>query len=458
VDVVDDSTVAPPTDPPTEEVQDVVDGSSADVVDIVTPPPADDNTPRPTPFPAFDIVTAIPTPYPVDPESTTARLSDSCPSTAADDAAGTTKNVEVDYEYTMIVDAEADAGTIVTEMENALHRSLMADMCSDGRRTNSKARTLQATVAYQGFDSNPDDTTSGCGEDVNVVEGQACFLVQGGVTAVVDENARRLVVKRQVGSFAEGVLSDPATYEGLGIQQVAFDDNTSTTDGGGDDQDESDGGDQNNNVEVLGGANKGGEEDTAPDDDNAGKGLSKTGKIIIGVIGGTLTVVFLALVAMHLRRKGNNTRRRSNSQELFQEFPDEEEHVYGNSPGSRSKSSGYDQSDVSAPFYTDESSAPPPPSTPPPRVSSLTSKYSNRSSSPALILNELDVVSLVSDDKSKSRFAASAIAAERTSSGSVGSRGSRGSNSSGKKSVEFVRAGQSFSSRQSNQPEDTVDL
>ena len=77
-------------------------------------------------------------------------------------------------------------------------------------------------------------------------------------------------------------------------------------------------------------------------------------------------------------------------------------------------------------------SMPPPPPPPPPGV----------------ILNDLDGMSLATS--TRSRFAPSRIAAAP---GSVASGGSEDSH----KSVEFIRAGQSFSSR-SHQPEDTVDL
>lgn len=439
-----------------------VDGAG-DSIDTVPAPPA---LAKPTLFPTFDIVKSLPTFAPGN--SDAARLAGSCPAAAS----GASKDIEVGYEYSVIVDEDADVWAIVTGMENELHRSLMEDMCSDGRRKQARARGLQ-TVVYQGFNSNPEDYASqtGCGDSMTVTNDQACYVVTGGVTAIVEEDVDEGVVMQDMGSYSEGVISDPYRYEKLGVQGVAFniDSGTATDDGQNLDEDGTDGGHQDATAEVegdpnlVGSVNKGGNDGTAPDEGGPTMGLSTMGIVIIGVLAGTLGVVVIALLAVYLRKRRKH--RRSNSQELFREFPDEEERVYRTSPGD---SSGYDQSHVSggsgsryitAPLYTGSSgSLPPPPAMPPPALSTVGSgSGSSAGSSPAVILNELEEVSLVSNDRSKSRFAASAIAASRTAS-SGRSVGSRGSNDSGKKSVEFVRAGQSFSSRQSNQPEDTVDL
>jgi len=409
-DAVDAVTTTPPTEP---EV------NSGDVVDTVP------ITSEPTKSPTFEIMTLMPTPAP----SSSALHAGSCPSTDGDDA-GDSKDVIVPYEYTMITDSSVDISTLVTEMEKILHSSLMKEMCPSTRRKN-KARRMSQTVPYQGFNSNPEDEVSneGCGDGVSVSEGQECYLVTGGVTAVVESDAMVGVVKADVGSKVESILSDPANYEGLGVQQIAY---GSPSDGSTSDD---------NPNPVIGGA-KEGDQDSNPEDgdgNNSNDGLSTTGIIIIGVLAGVLGIVILALVAMNVHKK--KRMKRTNSRELFQEFPDEEEHVYG-------PSSGYQQS--FAPLSSGV--APPPPAMPPSRASSR-GPWGSSKASPAVILNEQDDISLFSNDKSK-RFASGAMMAPDSPGGSRGSKGS----SSSKKSVEFVRAGQSFSSRQSNQPEDTVDL
>lgn len=424
-DVVDGT----PADEDTSTDED--EGSSSNVVNAtITSSP----TKNPTSSPTFGMTSTQD-----DPEvDMTARLSGNCP-TAVVTVDSSTKNVMVPYEYSVITESGSDTNVIVQEMENVLHRSLMSDKCASERR-----RRLEDTIAYQGFNSNPSDqvsNTKGCDDAVTLEDGQECHLVSGGVTAVVASDADDEAVMMDVGSFVESVLEDPASYEGLGVSQVAVTDGSddgSTTednineDGAAEDGTAEDGltEDGANQDLTIGGA-KGGNQDPINDDSStsAPSGLSTTGIIIIAALAGTLALALAAFVAMRVRYKRRLSR--SDSEVLFNEFPDEEQRAYG----------GYDQSFAPLGTKTTKLTSPPPPPSPPPRTRSS----SRSSAGPVVILNEVDDISLFSNDKALG------------TTGSVGSWGSKGSRGS-KKSVEFVRAGQSFSSRQSNQPEDTVDL
>jgi hypothetical protein len=91
----------------------------------------------------------------------------------------------------------------------------------------------------------------------------------------------------------------------------------------------------------------------------------------------------------------------------------------------------------------------------------MSSKGKNRRSPPppplpyskaAVILNDVDGMSLPSQFRAPMRGGRTRTDSDST--GSLGSKGSKGSN----KSVEFVRAGHTFSSGPASTPEDTVDL
>ncbi|KAL7541361.1 hypothetical protein ACHAXR_011377 [Thalassiosira sp. AJA248-18] len=448
--------------------------SPGDVVDVVE----ETTTKNPTTSPTFGLTSTV------DDGNTTleARHADVCPG-AVVTATSTTKDVIVPYEYTVITDGSSDINMVITDMEHVLHSDLMEDVCSGGAAAaGARRRSLQEEVAYQGFNSNPPDTVldQGCSSSVTLVANQECYLIQGGVTAVVDGNADETVVKDDIGSFVEGVYSDKENYDGMGVQ-VAYiaptttdavpDTNSTTTDGEGGTIDGGDDGDNSNlGIDGATGGNQDPGDPTTTEPTN--KSLSTTGIIILAVFGATLVLVVLGLFAMRMIKK-RRTQKQAKG-ELFHEFPDEmnmmeDNYSYtdagragtpANTYGiSASNSRGYHES------FAPLGMAPPPP--PPGRPLSRSSNRSNRSSSsrsagkPAMILNEEDDISLFSN---KSKFAPSALLGGLGGGGtnvpdSPGSRGSGGSNSS-KKSVEFVKAGQSFSSRQTgnSQPEDTVDL
>ena len=457
VDVVETTTVATEA-AATNATEDA--GSSSDIVDIVQ---TDEPTKRPTSSPSFGLTSTIDTP---SEEPPTARHADTCPGTIVT-ATSTSKDVAVTYEYTVITEAGKDVKDVITEVEKVLHQALMADMCSaPGNSGNApgdaaspekrKTRSLQEAT-YKGFNSNPTDTASdeGCSSSVTLAEGQQCYVIQGGATAVVGGNDDDDAVKGEVGSFVNGVFSDPMMKELDGVQAVyvASDGGSTDTDGTVEDDngsitDSTDGTDETDGTEDgdrnIDGVQDG---DNPPaEDSEPSKALSTTGIIIIAVLASTFVLVALFLVAMRARKK-RRTVKRADSKELFHEFPDEAER--GDYGVNASSSAGYHES-----FAPLGRETPPPP---PGRPSSSMSYRSSEGVEQAVILNE-DDMSLFSKN---SRFASSAMIASQQgmprSSGSVGSRGSRGSNSS-KKSVEFVKAGQSFSSRASNQPEDTVDL
>ena len=391
----------------------------------------------------------------------TSRLADLCPASVVvtpDDLV--TVNVIVPYKYTFIANSTVDAQLIVTEMENTLHRDLMSGMCpvvDDSSSTTtadvgSGTRMLQDTIEYKGFRSNPTDIISslGCAAEVTVPEGSSCYLVSGGVTAVVPKDTSASIedVTEDVDTFANKVLSNPTNYEGFGVTEVGYvtsDSSSEATDGTNEDGSTTNDGSTGQDPSVAAGTTGGNEDLIAGDPKKSG--LSTTGIIIIACVCGVLAIAILAVAARQLRKKRGRTKR-ADSQELFQEFPDEEERygIQSSTYGiSASSSSGYHESIAPLSNWGRKSNRSSPPPPPPGRPSS--------SASPAVILNEADDISLFSSDKSKSRFApsSSAVAMEERS------MGSKGSNSS-KKSVEFIRAGHSFSSARSNQPEDTVDL
>ena len=370
-----------------------------------------------------DTVVSGPTPYPTfgttDLQAGNPRLYDYCATDLYGSASS--KEVVVPYEYTMITDGSQDVYVVAEEMENVLHRSLLADKCPAGTESRvlqeMKVRMLQ-DIAYEGFNSNPFDEPSseGCGADVTVGDGQVCHVITGGVTAVVASDADEEAVQSDIGAYVEEVLSEPANYEELGVQSVSY-----GTEG----------------LEV-----DGAEEGTQDPESSDDGGLSTTGIIVIAVVAGILLLVILAMVAMRLRKKRRT--KRADKSELFQEFEEEDEGPYGGGMYgvTASSSQGYRES-----FVPPGSGSMYPP--PPPRPSSRASSRSSARASPAaIILNEADDMSF----ESKSRFAPSSL---RVAPDSPGSKGSGGSGSS-KKSVEFQMVDGAINVM--SQPEDTVDL
>ncbi|KAL9191032.1 hypothetical protein ACHAXT_000738 [Thalassiosira profunda] len=336
-----------------------------------------------------------------------ARLADACPSA---DALAVTKDVEVSYEYTIVTSADTAADAVAEEMETALHDALVADKCGGARKLQERSRKLQ-DIEYEGFSSDPADELSNesCPADVAVGEGQVCYLIAGGVTAIVSSDADEEAVKADVGTFAEGVFTNADNYEELGVESVG----------------------------VVAAASEATEKepvDEEPSDES--KGLSTTGIAIIAAVAGVLVLTILFLVAVRARKRRKT--KRADSGELFREFPEEEEYARSDLYLSSNNKAGYTES------FSPLSSLGSPPR-----------RGSRGSGGAAVILNEADDISLFSSDKSKARFGPSSMLAPD----SPGSRGSGRSSGSGgsKKSVEFVKAGQSFSSR-SHAPEDTVDL
>ncbi|KAL3799319.1 hypothetical protein ACHAW5_001256 [Stephanodiscus triporus] len=366
----------------------------------------------------------------------TGRLADLCPESGA---ALVTMNVVVPYEYTFITASGAETSTIVTEIENALHSSLIADMCP---AVGEKMRLLQATATYMGFNSNPADQAEGCGEEVTVDEGEECHLVSGGVTAVIEAGADIAAVMNDMESYIESILSDPAFFESSGAQQVSY--KAPKIDYSATDEDLP----IEDNLAIDAAEDE--NQNPAAVDSNAteSKSLSTAGVTILVVVACALVVALLALIVHRVRRESGKKRTRANSLELFHEFPDEEDHVTFSKYGVHASSSaGFDEN--LAPVSSKGRSRRSPP--PPPPPSTLPSKTSAAYSQAAVILNDADDISLFSDDRDKPRFGGGRTRTDST--GSLGSRGSKGSN----KSVEFIRAGQTFSSGP-NVPEDTVDL
>ena len=397
------------------------------------------------------VATTMPTQEADNPRDTPGST-DGCPSSDANADGG--KDVVVRYKYAMITDGTLDIPDVVGQMEGALHSALISGKCSSTTR-RAQRRALQA-VMYRGFRSDPADRVSseGCEGNVTVTGGrEVCTLVMGGVTVLVADDVDEGAVRDDIESYAETVFSDPATYRDLGVQQVAYDSFTFGAGAGdyGDDEDRAFISDNDaNGVGVL--------SEEAGDGDPV---LTTTGIIIIAVVGSVLLLVVLGLAAVRLRNK--TKRRKTTSRGLFEEFTDEQE---------------YDDGLSSVDGYL-ASFAPPPVAGASPHDTAAPASVSVRSSSgrpqpqPAVIVHEQDDLSLFSSDRSRHRFAPSSRGlAVHTPGGttqgsgglartpSVDSRGSRGSSRSrsSKKSVEFVKAGQSFGSNVSYVPEDTVDL
>ena len=291
-----------------------------------------------------------------------------------------------------------------------------------------------ATVDYLAFSPNPADEVSGdgCGGEESLPpvpedNGLVCSLIEGQLTASISTGTDEAVARDDVEASVEAVLSDSASFAGLPVESVSILASDAASDQSG------------GNGLMIGEATEGerGIPESGSGDGNSGDGnsgdddsgwLSTTMIAIIAAAGGVVLLSIVALTVVLVRRRGR--KRREAEAGLFQEFPDEEftpPPDYSDNFAPRAWSglplSGGGESKKSG------GSTHPPPSPPP----------------PGIILNELDELSLATNRRSK--FAPSQIAAKPGSDGSGGSH----------RSVEFIRAGQSFSSR-SHQPEDTVDL
>eukprot|EP00970_Alexandrium_tamarense_P008684 scaffold1657_cov182-Alexandrium_tamarense.AAC.27 len=328
------------------------------------------------------------------------RLADTCP---AADTSVAKKEIAVDYKYAMITNSSTDSSRAMLGLENVVHTELMSNKCSgDITDAKRKLRRLQESITYLGFNSNPADKISAesCSDDFYAAD-EFCVIVQGGVSVLVPESADDSSVQSDIASFVEGVVSDTQHHDAIGVKKAALLTSDSSTDGGLD--------------------FSGAEEEK---DINGGDGLSTTAIAIIAVVA---AAVMMTLVLLFVARRHKKTKRADGS-EVFHEFPDEEPVAeLGPEYGMERNNDGRSVAESTLFPPDDEESTVRP--------------------APAMILNDHDEVSLISNDRSK--FAPSAPE-------SPGSNASKGSNNS-RGSVEFVKAGQSFTSR-SHQPEDTVDL
>jgi hypothetical protein len=371
----------------------------------------------------------------------TGRLADLCPES---DTGLVTMNIVVPYEYTFISDRGTVAGAIITEVEDELHSSLIADKCP---AIVEKMRLLQEVVKYKGFNSNPADQLSqeGCGQEVPLDEGKECHIVSGGVTAVIGTDDDIAAVMIDMESYVKSFFSNPAFAESLGVQSILYQapkyDNTTF--------------DEDLAIEddLAIDAVNGEIQDAAAVGSNAkqSKLLSNTGIITLSVLACALVTALVALYAKRVRKERGVNRARANSLELFHEFPDEEDRITFSKYGVHASSSaGFDENlaPISSKGKYRRSPIPPPPPLP-----KKLSSYSQA----VVIVNEVDNASLFSEERNRYGIEISDLRTRThsdTSSGSLDSRGSRGS----KKSVEFIRAGQTFTSSPAGIPEDTVDL
>jgi hypothetical protein len=329
--------------------------------------------------------------------SDSSRLDDTCAS-AGDKS--NSKEVVIQYRYAMVTNSSNDFETSITGVENLMHTELMESKCSGGSAT--QARAMLESIQYYGFNSNPADEIVDGDECAGtpLATYEKCKVVQGGFTAHVADTADESSVKDDLGQFANEILSDAENHDALGVNRVVVESDATSS-------------------AMIDSATA---EEQAPRDGNAGNSnggsLSITGIIILAALAGC---VALALILLFIKGRNKRTKRANANEELFHEFHEEPE------TGDEYK-------------YTSTKAA----------SSSLFPRGDEESTyrNAAVILNEQDEVSLVSNDMSKARFAVPHVPA---SPGSDASRSSKGS-------VKFVRAGESFTSSRSHQPEDTVDL
>ena len=258
--------------------------------------------------------TSVPEEVDQDATESTSRLADLCPSAVVvtpEDLV--TMNVVTPYEYTFIADSTADTTLIVTEMESTLHRSLMELFCPEVGNGDSARRMLQDVIIdYHGFRSNPTDVinTVGCDASVIVPDGQTCYLVSGGVVAIVPSDTDSSVVMTDVGNFANKVMSNPSNYEAFGITEVAF--TPLTSDSNNENPFVGDDGSSDKDVVNVDGAQQ---SNDAAASNGSGGGLSQTGVIIVAVLCSVLAIILVALLAMHMRKK----HKEADGSELFGE-------------------------------------------------------------------------------------------------------------------------------------------
>mmetsp|Transcript_16737 Transcript_16737/g.26076 ORF Transcript_16737/g.26076 Transcript_16737/m.26076 type:complete len:886 (-) Transcript_16737:1612-4269(-) len=326
-------------------------------------------------------------------------------------SAGAFKDVKVNYKYTIITDDGTIADSVVSRMEEEIHDVMMIDKCGGGDR---KMRSLQEVdpITFIGFKSAPKDvvTSEACPDIVALQEGNVCSVVQGGVTAVVPDDTNETEVEKSMSTVLQQVLSNDAIATDVGALGVAYipsDDN---------DEDVSTRGDA-----VV--AEAQGQSNTEPQGDSV---LSTTEIIIIAsVCGGVLLVVLLGMILVRRKRS-----KRADEKALFNEFPSE--HGYGDIQNLAFHKSDDPLDDVPTHSNSWGSSG---------GKEAAQFAWQNSSS----VLKEQDK----SNDRSK--YAPSSLFPP--SSGNATSSRSRS-----KKNVEFVRAGRSFASNRSDQPDDTVDL
>mmetsp|Transcript_23074 Transcript_23074/g.39300 ORF Transcript_23074/g.39300 Transcript_23074/m.39300 type:complete len:308 (-) Transcript_23074:139-1062(-) len=307
-------------------------------------------------------------------------------------------------------------------MEEEIHDVMMIDKCDSGDTAKRKLRRLQeaATVTFIGFKSAPKDDVTGesCPDTTTIPVGTVCSVVQGGVTAVVPDDANDTEVRQSMSTVLQQVLSNDAIATDVGAVGVAYipsgeqgvtEDQTPATE-----EVVSTGGDA-----AVAAAQ--GSTNTQSEGDSA---LSTTQIIIISAVcGGVLLVVLLGMVLVRRKRS-----KRADENALFSEFPPE---GYGDMQNLAFRKSDDPLDDFPRQTHSWAS------------AEGIEKTWQDS----VVILNEQDDISIETNDKS--RFARSALFSGNSIKPPM---------SKSKKNVEFVRAGRSFASNRSNQPDDTVDL
>ena len=334
---------------------------------------------------------------------------------AADTSAvGDSKKIVLNYRYTLVTGTIDSASDVVSRMEEEIHDVLLIDKCYVGNAPERKLRDLQedATLTFIGFKSSPKDVISdeSCPDTTTISERNVCSLIQGGVTAVVPNDLNETEVKESMLTVLQQVLSNDGIAIDVGAIGVAF---------------------VSSEVEdvVIGDSVAAASPASSNIEEAEGNPtLSITQIIIVAAVGGGILLVAVLGVVLVRRKR----RRAVNEEALFDEFPPE---GYGDIQNLALGKSDDPLDDT--PGHPSWGSS----------EGIETRKFAWQDAS--LVFNGQDEISAISNDMS--RYSPSAVFPPTSGNSSV-------SRPSSKRNVEFVRAGRSFASNRSSQPDDTVDL
>jgi surface protein len=161
---------------------------------------------------------------------------ESSPSTGTGDS----KDIIVNYKYTMITDDSANAAiSVASRMEEQIHDAVMIEKCTmdtPERKLQVPEEVSSNDVSYTGFKSSPADVISSdsCPNSTNVPEGKVCSVVEGGITAVVPTDTNDAIVRQSMSNFLQQVLSNNTIANDVGTTDITYvpsDDTVTATQG-----------------------------------------------------------------------------------------------------------------------------------------------------------------------------------------------------------------------------------